>query len=77
MLAIVYYFFTLIVSPVRRMIFPAADRAKEKVMSEPTPAIETTPETKSGKLIRQILKWIVLGLLLLTCIMAAYRKFGG
>jgi hypothetical protein len=46
-------------------------------MSEPTPAIEATPETKSGKLIRQILKWAVLGLLLLTCIMAAYRKFGG
>ena len=46
-------------------------------MSEPTPAIETTPETKNGKLVRQILKWVVLGLLLLTCIMAAYRKFGG
>jgi hypothetical protein len=46
-------------------------------MSEPAPAIETTPETKSGKLLRQILKWIVLGLLLLTCVMAAYRKFGG
>jgi hypothetical protein len=46
-------------------------------MSEPTPAIETTPETKTGKLTRQVLKWVVLGLLLLTCIMAAYRKFGG
>ena len=46
-------------------------------MSEPTPAIETTPETNTGKLIRQILKWVVLGLLLLTCVMAAYRKFGG
>jgi hypothetical protein len=67
---------TLIASLSRRKIFPTADRAKEKVMSEPTPAIETTPETKSGKLIRQILKWVVLGLLLLTCIMAAYRKFG-
>jgi hypothetical protein len=46
-------------------------------MSEPIPAIETPPETKSGKLVRQVLKWAVLGLLLLTCIMAAYRKFGG
>jgi hypothetical protein len=46
-------------------------------MSEPTPAAEITPDTKTGKLIRQILKWVVLGLLLLTCVMAAYRKFGG
>ena len=56
---------------------PPTGAFKEKIMSEPTPAIETTPETKSGKLVRQILKWVVLGLLLLTCVMAAYRKFGG
>ena len=61
----------------RRRFFPAADRAKEKVMSEPTTEIETAPETKSGKLVREVLKWVVLGLLLLTCVMAAYRKFGG
>jgi hypothetical protein len=49
---------------------------KEKVMSEPTPAKETKPETKTAKLIRLILIWVVLGLVLFTGVMAAIRKFG-
>jgi hypothetical protein len=61
----------------RREIFPSADRAKEKVMSEPTPSIETKTETKTAKLIRRILCWAALGLLLVTCVMAAIKKFGG
>ena len=44
-------------------------------MSEPTPSIET--ETKTAKLIRRILCWAALGLLLVTCVMAAIKKFGG
>jgi hypothetical protein len=58
-------------------LFRSSDRAKEKVMSDKTPAIDTKPETKTAVLIRQILKWAVLGLLLVTCVMAAIRKFGG
>ena len=46
-------------------------------MSETTPAIDTKPETKTAELVRQVLKWAVLGLLLATCVMAAVRKFGG
>jgi hypothetical protein len=46
-------------------------------MPETTPAVDTKPETKTSELLRQILKWAVLGLLLATCVMAAVRKFGG
>jgi hypothetical protein len=46
-------------------------------MSETTPAIDIKSETKTAALVRQILKWAVLGLLLATCVMAAVRKFGG
>jgi hypothetical protein len=33
--------------------------------------------TKPTSLIGTIIKWAILALLLFTCIMAAYRKFGG
>ena len=46
-------------------------------MSEPTPSIETKTETKTAKRIRLILCWAALGLLLVTCVMAAIKKFGG
>jgi hypothetical protein len=38
---------------------------------------EASPKSKSGKIIRTVLQWTILGLLVFTCIMAAVRKFGG
>ena len=46
-------------------------------MTERTMTSEATPKGKSGTILRQIAQWVILALLLLTCIMAAYRKFGG
>ena len=44
--------------------------------------METTPETKKGKMeIKDYLRWFFVGafglIILFTVIMAAYRKFGG
>jgi hypothetical protein len=33
-------------------------------------------KTKTGKIVRVVLQWTILGLLIFTCIMAAIRKFG-
>jgi hypothetical protein len=46
-------------------------------MTEQTMAQETTPKSKAARIVRQVLQWGILALLLFTCIMAAYRKFGG
>jgi hypothetical protein len=46
-------------------------------MTEQTMTRESTPKSKAMTILRQIAQWAVLALLLLTCIMAAYRKFGG
>jgi hypothetical protein len=46
-------------------------------MSESAPAIETKTESKTATLVRRIVCWVVFGLLLFTCVMAAIRKFGG
>jgi hypothetical protein len=46
-------------------------------MSEPVVATQTAPKSKTGRIIRIILQWTILGLLAFTCIMAAVRKFGG
>jgi hypothetical protein len=43
--------------------------------SAPSPAIES--KSKTGKIVRWVLQWTILGLLVFTCIMAAIRKFGG
>ncbi len=39
--------------------------------------IEKKSGTQGSRIIRQIHQWGILALLLFTCIMAAYRKFGG
>jgi hypothetical protein len=41
---------------------------------EPNTQNETVAE-KPSSLIAKIIKWAILGLLLFTCFMAAYRKF--
>jgi hypothetical protein len=46
-------------------------------MAEQTVPQESTPANKAKSIARQIFQWVILGLLLFTCIMAAYRKFGG
>ena len=46
-------------------------------MTEQTMPQETVPKDKTMSIVRQIAGWAILALLLLTCIMAAYRKFGG
>jgi hypothetical protein len=46
-------------------------------MTEQTMSHEGKPVDKAKSIARQIFQWVILGLLLFTCIMAAYRKFGG
>jgi hypothetical protein len=46
-------------------------------MTEQIMAGESALKGKTSTILRQIAKWVILALLLLTCIMAAYRKFGG
>jgi hypothetical protein len=46
-------------------------------MTEQTMPQETVPKDKTMSIVRQIAQWAILALLLFTCIMAAYRKFGG
>lgn len=46
-------------------------------MTEQTMAQESAPRKKAMSIVRQIVQWSILALLLFTCIMAAYRKFGG
>lgn len=45
-------------------------------MTEQTLTKESAPKSKALTIIRQIVQWSILALLLFTCIMAAYRKFG-
>jgi hypothetical protein len=46
-------------------------------MTEQTITQEVAPRNRTAKILRQVIQWTVLALLLFTCIMAAYRKFGG
>jgi hypothetical protein len=46
-------------------------------MPEQTMPQEGNTVNKAKSIARQIFQWVILGLLLFTCIMAAYRKFGG
>jgi hypothetical protein len=47
------------------------------IMTEQTIAKESAPKSKAMTILRQIIQWSILALLLFTCFMAAYRKFGG
>jgi hypothetical protein len=47
------------------------------IMTEQTITRESAPKSKAMTILRQIFQWSILALVLLTCIMAAYRKFGG
>jgi hypothetical protein len=46
-------------------------------MTEHTMAKDSAPKGRTTTIIRQVVQWGILALLLFTCIMAAYRKFGG
>ena len=46
-------------------------------MNTPSTSPATGSKTKTGKIVRVVLQWTILGLLVFTCIMAAIRKFGG
>jgi len=46
-------------------------------MSEQIIAPEAASGSKTGRIVRTVMKWSILGLLVFTCIMAAIRKFGG
>jgi hypothetical protein len=46
-------------------------------MTEQTMNQESSPKRKVTLVLRQAVQWAILALLLFTCIMAAYRKFGG
>jgi hypothetical protein len=46
-------------------------------MSDNAPAAQENAPGKTGKIVRMVLQWTILGLLAFTCIMAAIRKFGG
>jgi hypothetical protein len=45
-------------------------------MTEQTMTKENAPKSNATTILRQIIQWSILALLLFTCIMAAYRKFG-
>jgi hypothetical protein len=46
-------------------------------MAEQTLTQEGAPKITFTNILRQVVQWAVLALLAFTCIMAAYRKFGG
>jgi len=46
-------------------------------MTEQTMPRASAPKSKGVTILRHIVQWAILALLLFTCIMAAYRKFGG
>ena len=46
-------------------------------MTEQTMSNESVAKSMTAKIIRQVVKYAILALILFTCIMAAYRKFGG
>lgn len=46
-------------------------------MTEQTLHQQSVSKSKFATIFRQVVQWTVLALLLFTCIMAAYRKFGG
>lgn len=46
-------------------------------MTEQTMPHESASKSMVATIIRQVVKYTVLALILVTCIMAAYRKFGG
>jgi hypothetical protein len=46
-------------------------------MTEQTMPKESAPAGKVMTIVRQVAQWSILAVLLFTCIMAAYRKFGG
>ena len=46
-------------------------------MAEPVVEAKDESKSKPSKIIRIVIQWTILGLLAFTCIMAAYRKFGG
>lgn len=46
-------------------------------MNDAAPATQESAPSKTGKIVRIVLQWTILGLLAFTCIMAAIRKFGG
>jgi hypothetical protein len=50
---------------------------KEALMTHQAKPQESVPKNKAISIVRQIAQWSILALLLFTCIMAAYRKFGG
>lgn len=50
---------------------------REAKMSDNAPATQESAPSKTGKIVRMVLQWTILGLLAFTCIMAAIRKFGG
>jgi len=46
-------------------------------MTEQTMPNESASKSMAATITRQVIKYAVLALILVTCIMAAYRKFGG
>jgi hypothetical protein len=46
-------------------------------MTEQAIEPKSEPKGKASSILRKVIQYLVLGLLLFTCIMAAYRKFGG
>lgn len=46
-------------------------------MAEQTLDQQSVPKSRFATILRQFVQWAVLALLVFTCIMAAYRKFGG
>jgi hypothetical protein len=50
---------------------------KEKEMTEDTAVQKVAPKSKLGRVIRSVFLAVMIGLLFLLVVMAAYRKFAG
>ena len=46
-------------------------------MTEQVIQTKGDPKGKAMSILRKVVQYVILGLLLFTCFMAAYRKFGG
>jgi hypothetical protein len=40
------------------------------------PSVDEAPDNKMASITRKVLQWVILGLVVFTCAMAAIRKFG-
>jgi hypothetical protein len=58
-----------------RLLLEGADMS-DNVPATPSPSSDSSAN-RTGRIVRLVLQWTILGLLAFTVFMAAWRKFGG